>query len=84
MKNINELTNEDINLLVDFIVKPGGPADEATRRAIDLFCRDGIKSLITVGVSGDTQAFFYIHQKIVDRIAVNMGGAFVPAGTEAH
>lgn len=88
MKNIDHLTNEDLDRLADYIVKPGGPADlAATQRAIDLFCSEGIKSLIAVGLSGDVEAFLYIHQKIIARMAANMGEGgytFVPASPESH
>ena len=84
MSNIEQLTNEDLNLLTDFIVKPGGPADIATQRAIDKFIKEGIKSLVTVGVAGDTQAFLYVYQRLVDSVADGLDKTFVPASTEAH
>lgn len=84
MNNIDQLTNEDLNRLTDFIVCPGGPADKATQRAIDKFVKEGIKSLLTVGVAGDVQAFLYVYQRLVDRIADGMGGTLVPGSTEEH
>ena len=84
MKNTDQLTNEDMNRLVDFIVKPGGPADKATRTAIDRFVKEGIKSLVAVAVAGDKDVYLYVYQRLVDRVDEGMAGTFVPGSTEVN
>ena len=82
MSNPDNLTNEDINRLVDFIVKPDGhraPVDEAIHRASNMFLRQGLSSLVSVALAGDVQAFMYVHKQICDRmVEITPASVFVP------
>ena len=82
--NIEQFSNEDLNRLADFILKPGGPADAATQRAIDMFVKEGMKFQIAAGAAGDLRAYMYVYRCIAGTLDEGEAVPVVPGSMKVN